>query len=368
MSAPDVVIVGGGVIGTAIAYELARRGAGRVEVIERDEPGSGASGAAAGVLAVASARAPGGALFELRRAGARLFPEFAEELREQSGLDIEYRENGLLKLAFSEQEAHELRGLVRRREEQGFATQWLEAPHVSGVQPGIAADIHGAAYFPGEGAVNPARLVQALHAAAERLGVIFRCASPVSAIEVSGSKALALCAGTERLAVGTMVLAAGAWSAEMGGLLGIKVPVRPDKGEMVALRGPRTVRCTVSWGDGYLAPRQDGRILVGSTSARGLFDRVVTAGSVHLLLARALRMLPELQTASIVHMWAGPRPCPTIRRPIIGFVRGYENVVMATGHHRSGILLAPITARLVAELLLERATSIDLQPFCYRPK
>ena len=179
---------------------------------------------------------------------------------------------------------------------------------------------------------------------------------------------LGITAGGERLTPGMVVVAAGAWSAEIGSLLRVKVPVRPDKGEMIALRNCPPILPTVSWDDGYLAPRCDGEVLVGSTSTRGVFDTSVTAGSVQLLLERAVRMVPALRDAAIVRLWAGLRPCPTIRRPIIGPVRGYENVVLATGHHRSGVLLAPITARLVAELILEEATSVDLQPFCYRPR
>jgi glycine oxidase len=368
MRAPDIAIIGGGVIGCAIAYEMARRGAGRVEVVERGEPGGGASGAAAGVLAVASSRAPGGALFELRRAGAGMFPALSEDLRERSGVNIEYRERGLLKLAFSEKESAALQALTSKRAEQGFVAKWLEPSRVHDVQPGVSPALRGAAHFAGDGAVNAVLLVRALRAASERLGVVYRCTAPLTGMEVSAGRVLGITAGGERLTPGTVVVAAGAWSAEIGSLLRVKVPVRPDKGEMIALRNCPPILRTVSWDDGYLAPRCDGEVLVGSTSTRGVFDTFVMAGSVQLLLERAVHMVPALREATVVRMWAGLRPCPTIRRPIIGPVRGYENVVLATGHHRSGVLLAPITARLVAELILEQATSVDLRPFCYRPR
>jgi len=368
MRTPDIAIIGGGIIGCAIAYEIARRGACHVQVIERGEPGGGASGAAAGVLAVASSRAPGGALFDLRRAGLAMFAPLSEELRERSGIDIEYREQGFLKLAFSEKESAELQALTSRREEQGFVVDWLDPSRLNSVQPGLNPALRGAAHFAGDGAVNPVLFVQALRVASERLGVAYRCGAPLTALEVSGERVLGITAGGERLTPGVVVIAAGAWSAEIGSLLRVKVPVRPDKGEMLALRNCPPLRPTISWGDGYLAPRCDGEVFVGSTSMRGVFDAAVTAGSVQLLLERALCMVPALRDAAVVRLWAGLRPCPTIRRPIIGPVRGYENVILATGHHRSGVLLAPITAKLVAELILEQATSVDVQPFCYRPK
>jgi glycine oxidase len=368
MRIPDIAIVGGGVIGCAIAYEMARQGAGRVQVIDRGEPGSGASGAAAGVLAVASSRAPGGALFDLRRAGVAMFPSLSEELRECSGIDIEYRARGFLKLAFSEKESAELRALTSKRKEQGFAADWLDPSRLDGVQPGLSSALCGAAHFAGDGAVNPVVFVQALRVASERLGVVYRCGAPLTAVEVSGGRVLGITAGGERLTPGMVVVAAGAWSAEIGSLLRVKIPVRPDRGEMIALRNCPRLRPTISWGDGYVAPRCDGEVLVGSTSTRGVFDTSVTVDSVQLLLERAVRMVPALREAAVVRLWAGLRPCPTIRRPIIGTVRGYENVVLATGHHRSGVLLGPITARLVAELILGQATSVDLQPFCYRPR
>jgi glycine oxidase len=137
---------------------------------------------------------------------------------------------------------------------------------------------------------------------------------------------------------------------------------------MAAVRPRAPLALTLSWGDGYLVPRRDGEVLIGSTSARGATEKVVTASAAAVLLGRAVRMVPALADAALVRTWAGLRPLSTLRRPIIAPLRGFTNVTLACGHHRSGILLAPITAQLVAELLLRDATSIPLQPFCYRPR
>lgn len=365
---PDVAIVGGGVIGCAIARALAVAGAGRIVVIERARPGAEASGAAAGLLVVASSRAPRGVVFELKRASAEMFPVLAEELQRETGVDVEYSSEGLLDLAFTARDTERLTRLVERRREQGFAVELLDAGAAREIEPRIGDDVRAAAGFPGDRSINAGRFVEALYASAARLGVEFRLGAPLNGIESAAGRVLAIRAGGERLSPGHLVIAAGAWSAAIGSLLRVKIPVRPDRGEMLALRPITPLRRALSWGDGYLVPRADGEVLVGSTSSRGETEKVVTASSLSLLLGRALRMVPALAEATLTRTWAGLRPLSTLRRPIIGPLRGYRNVTLAVGHHRSGVLLAPITARLVAELLVGQTTSIPLQPFCYRPR
>jgi len=364
----DFAIVGAGVIGCAIARELARRGAGSVVVVDAGLPGGEASGAAAGVLAVASSRAPRGVVFALRRASAALFPALVEELRAETGVDPEYGGAGLIDLAFSAQDEAELALLVARRREQGFAVEWLDAAALCAAESGVHAAVRGGALWPGDVTVHPPRLVEALLASAQRRGVELALGEPVHAIEHADGRVLALFAGARRIVPGELVVAAGVGSAAIGALLRVKMPVRPDRGEMIALRPPAPLRHTLAWREGYLVPRRDGELLIGSTSARNESEKVVAEESVRHLRQRAARMMPGLADAPELRRWAGLRPMSTLRRPIIGPLRNFANVTLATGHHRSGILLAPITARLVAELLLDNAPSIPLHPFCYRPR
>jgi glycine oxidase len=366
---PDVAIIGGGVMGCAIARALAIAGAGRILVLERaPHAGSEASGAAAGVLAVASSRAPGGVLFALKRASAALFPALAEALREESQIDIEYSTAGLLELAFSSREAERLDRLVVRRREQGFAVEALDAERVRAEHPEINPAVRRGAWFGDDRAVHNGRLVAALAAGAVQRGVTLRCGAAVERITVRHGRVTEIEAAGERIAPGHVVVAAGAWSAAIGALLGIKIPVRADRGEMVAVRPRTPPAVTLAWRDGYLVPRRDGEVLIGSTSARGATERIVTAGAAAVLLGRAVRMVPALGDATLVRTWAGLRPLSALRRPIIGPPPQLANVTLACGHHRSGILLAPITAQLVAELIVQRATSIDVRPFCHRPR
>jgi glycine oxidase len=367
-ASPDVIIIGGGVIGCAIARQLALHGAGRVVVVERGQPGGEASGAAAGVLAVASSRAPRGVLFELKRASAALFPALAAELREETGIDVEYSSAGLLDLAFTSRDAEQLDSLAARRREQGFAVELLDAERVRARHPEVNPAVRRGAWFADDRAINSTRLVEALQASARARGVEFRTGSAVTRIESAAPRVTAVEAGGERLTPGHLIVAAGAWSAEVGALFGVRIPVRTDRGEMVAVRPRAPLALTLSWRDGYLVPRADGEVLVGSTSERGATDKVVTANAAATLLGRAVRMVPALADATLVRSWAGLRPLSTLRRPIIGRLRGFSNVTIACGHHRSGILLAPITGQLVAELLLRDATSIPIHPFCYRPR
>lgn len=364
----DVVIAGGGVIGCAIAHALAHAGVGRIVVAEPMIPGGEASGAAAGILAVASTRAPRGVVFELRRASAALFPELVEKLRGATGIDVEYSSHGVLDLAFTARDAATLERVVSRRLEQGFSAELLDPPQALSHEPAVNPTIRSAAYFPDDRSINSVRLVEALHAAARAHGVEFRLGTGLNGVEHAKGRVSAVRVGEDWLPTGHLIIAAGVWSREVASLLRVKVPVRPDRGEMLALRPTSPLRRILSWNDGYLVPRANGEVFVGSTSARGVEEKVVTASSMALLLRRAVRMVPELANAALLRTWAGLRPLSTLRRPIIGPVRGFQNLTLVTGHHRSGILLAPITAKLVAELLTKGATSIPLQPFCYRPR
>ena len=364
----DFVIIGGGIIGCAIARALAMGGAGRVMVIERGQLGAEASGAAAGVLAVGSSRAPRGVLFELKRASAALFPALADALRSETGIDVEYATGGLLDLAFSSRDAELLDRLVARRQEQGFAVERLDADAVRSRYPEINPAVRRGAWFADDRAVNNVSLVEALHASARAHGVEFRLGAPVTRIAARQQHVIAVEANGEEIALGHLIVAAGAWAGDLGALLGVKIPVRSDRGEMIAVRPATPLALTLSWRDGYLVPRRNGEVLIGSTSARGATEKLVTARNAATLLGRAVRMMPALADAAIVRTWAGLRPLSALRRPIIGPLRGFANVTLAIGHHRSGILLAPITAQLVAELLLHNAPSIPLHPFCYRPR
>ncbi len=366
-AAPDIAIVGAGVIGCAIARALAQRGAGRIVVIDRGEPGAEASNAAAGLLAVASLRARGGALFELKRTSAALFPALAEAVQGESGIDVHYTRTPLLELAFTSREAEQLDRLARRRREQGFGIERLDGAAVRAAHPEVNPAVRVGVHFADDAAIDNRRLVDALRASAAAAGVEFRLQAPLRAIEARHGRVRRLAIGSDELSPGHVVVAAGAWSAAIGRMLRVRIPVRSDRGEMIAVRPAAALPQPTAWGEGYLIPRRDGEVLIGSTSAPGALEKTVTARHAAQLLGRAVRMVPALAEAPVVRVWAGLRPLSTLGRPIIGPLRGFANVTLACGHHRAGILLAPLTAQLVAELIVDGSTSVPIQPFCYRP-
>ena len=361
----DIVIIGAGVIGSTIAYTLARVTQQRIVVVERGTPGCEASNAAAGVLAVSSGQARQGVLLDLRRRSAALFPALVAALEDETGIDLGYRREGLIALAFAEEEAEALRDLVQHRQGQGLRCELLTPSGVQRLEPEVSSRICAGALFPDDRSIDSERFVAALVLAAQRRGVEFRLATAARAIsQVNGAVQIQLDTGV--LEAGRAVVAAGAWSGELLAGLGVKVPLRPARGEMAAVQ-----RCgwelhhTVSAGMGYLVPR-GADVLIGSTTAFVGFDKRVTAEGVATLLANAAVMAPRLGAAVPARTWAGLRPCPTIRRPIIAALPGLEHVLLAAGHHRNGVLLAPITAQLVAELISGAAPTVPLQPFSYR--
>ncbi len=366
MKTADVAIIGAGVIGASIAETLSRSSGLRIALLERSEPGCEASNAAAGVLAVASGQARRGVLLELRRLSGAMFPELVGRLQEETGIDVGYRRDGLISLAFTESELLELRQLVEHRCTQGLPCAMVTATDVLRLEPAVNPGVCGAAVFPADCAINSERFVAALIAAAQRSGVDLYRQTGVRSVVCTGS-AVRLDADGECFEAAKVIGAAGAWSPQLLAACGVKVPVRPARGEMLAVR-PATwrVRHTLANGEGYLVPRDDGEVLIGSTTTFGGFGKHVTEEGLGLLRARAAAMVPRFGEATEVRRWAGLRPCPTIRRPIIAPLPAMENIILATGHHRNGILLAPMTARLVTELVLGLPPSVLMRPFSYR--
>ena len=366
MRPADVVIVGAGVIGSAIAYTLACATRLRVVVIERGTPGCEASNAAAGVLAVASSQARGGALFDLRRRSAAMYPELVDALAQETGAALGYQRGGILSLAFSDGEAVALEDLVRHRITQGLRCELLDRTAVIASEPAVSPQVCAGARFADDAAIDNVELVGALVAAASRRGVQFCLGTSARSIS-SDQRAVKLTLESDAIQAALAVVATGAWSGELLASCGVKIPVRPARGEMAAVRARQwRLHHPLYAGDTCLVARGHHEVLIGSTMAFAGFDKQVTDAGVADLLARAARVVPSVRGAPVVRTWAGLRPCSTIRHPIIAPLPGMGNVIIATGHHRSGIVLAPITAQLVCEMITGRRPSVSMRPFGYR--
>jgi len=363
---PDVVIIGAGIIGSSIAYALSRATTLRVVVIDRGTPGCEASSAAAGVLAVGSARARRGVLLDLRRRSACMFPDLVSALEDESGRDLGYERGGILSLAFTETETAALHDLVAHRTGQGFRCELLDRTAVRALEPAISPQVCAGALFADDCTIDNTQFVLATVDAARNRGVEFRVHTPVrSVMNAHGDVAVAL--SDEVVHAGLAVIAAGAWSADVLASSGVKVPLRPARGEMLALQPTDwQLRHTLSAGHGYVVPRRNGEVLIGSTTAFVGFDKRVTDAGIATLRAQAAAIIPATHQTAVTRTWAGLRPCSTIRRPIIAPVPSMRSVILATGHHRSGILLAPLTAQLTTELITGTAPSVPLRPLSYR--
>lgn len=333
----DVAVVGGGPIGLAIAWRCAARGM-RV-TLHDPAPGTGASDVAAGMLAPVSEAHFGEAeLTRLMTGSAARWPDFAAELTEASGVEIGYRDEGTLVVGLTGDDLDEVRRLGAYQQGLGLPLTTLRPTEMRAAEPLLTPRIRGGHLAPADHQVDPRRLVRALRAAAERAGVTFRTSAVTGLAEV---------------AAGAVVVAAGCGTAALTGL-----PVRPVKGQVLRLRapdgGPPGFRHVIrGYADGravYLVPRTDGEVVVGATEEERA-DTCVTAGGVLDLLRSAVDLVPTLAEYDLVEARAGARPGTPDNAPVIGPLPGRPDVIAATGHHRHGIVLTPVTADLVADLL-----------------
>jgi glycine oxidase len=353
----DVLVVGGGIIGLAIAWR-ARQAGMTVTVLERDRAGGGTSSVAAGMLApVAEVEfgAAGGRLLELGLRSAGMWPEFASELESAAGSPVRLLRTGTLLVARDDDDARELERQLDFRRSLGLAVRRLRASEARALEPALAPTVRLALEAPEDHSLDPRAVLVALRQVCEAAGVKLREQARVARVELDrGLISGVTLEGGERVSATQVVLAAGPWSETVEGLpAGAAVPVRPVKGQILRLRdpaGPGLLRRVLRFRGGYLVPRGDGRYVLGATAEERGFDLAPTAGGVYELLRDARELVPGTSELEIEELSVGLRPGTPDNAPVIGpgAVRG---LIWATGHYRNGILLAPLTAELVAGLL-----------------
>lgn len=362
----DAVVVGGGVVGLAVAWRARRRGLDTL-VVERERTGAGASGVAAGMLApVTEVDFGEERLLALNLAGLERWRDFAAELSERSGCDTGYRCSGALVVAADRDDAEELRRLAGLGRSLGLEASWLSGRECRRLEPGLSPRVTGGIDAPREGHVDPVATVAALRAAYVDEGGELLEGVAVERIDLTSDPArvegVVLSDGTP-IRAEHVVVAAGAWS----GGLGVEAPpVRPVKGQILTLRtepgAPRLAARLVRTPRCYVVSRADGRVVIGATTEERGFDLRVTAEGVFRLLEAAREVLPDVDELELVDARAGLRPGTPDNAPVIGD-GDVEGLIWATGHGRNGVLLAPVTADAVAALLYGEAPADDIAPF-----
>ncbi|MBV1950311.1 glycine oxidase ThiO [Streptomyces sp. BV129] len=371
--APDVLVVGGGIIGLVTAWRAAGRGL--TAAVVDPEPGGGAARVAAGMLAAVTELHHGEeGLLALNLASARRYPGFAAELAEATGHDLGYRRSGTLAVAFDTDDRAQLREVHELQLRCGLDSEWLSGRECRRLEPMLAPGVRGGLRADGDHQIDPRRLAAALLDACERAGVAFH-RSWAARLDTAGDRATGITtADGTTLAAGQVVLAGGSLSGRLEGVPEALVPpVRPVKGQVLRLTVPpryrpflsRTVRAVVRGGPVYLVPRENGELVIGATSEELGFDTTVTAGGVYELLRDAHELVPGITELPLTETLAGLRPGSPDNAPLLG-PSGLDGLLMATGHHRNGVLLTPVTGDVMADVLCGAGVPEVARPFSPR--
>ena len=357
----EAVIAGAGLIGGAIALELARAGL-HVAVFDQGEPGREASWAGAGILSPAPENPATIPLVPFGKASMMLYPEFVSHVEQISGQDVGFRAKGTLEALFSRDAARELSTRVALHHGWGLKAEALGADDARELEPALSPEMEAAVLRPDEASVDNRVLTRAVLDAARKSGAEIFAHREVREIWRDKQRCAGLLLENEKILAEWTIIAAGSFSAGIAGA-DAYAPVRPAKGQMVSLRAERVKIERVLWSDKiYLVPRNDGRVLAGATVEYAGFDKKVTAGALAKLVSSAIELAPELAHTCVEESWAGLRPDSPDHLPILG-PADIDGLLIATGHFRSGILLAPITARLIREWVTEQRVSVDWERF-----
>jgi glycine oxidase len=367
----DLIIIGGGLIGCAIALRLAQAGR-RVCVLERGEPGCEASSAAAGMLAPQGETVEPDAFYELCAASRDLYPAFIEEVRALSGANIDYHRDGTLLVAANDAERRELETAYAAQSRIGLPIERLAPEAARQRVPGLSPTLQYSLFVPGDHWLDNEQLCVAVAAACARLGVQILPHHSVTGFEMHGERLQSLkvreagsMGGERTFGAGEFVLAAGCWSAALTKPHGIKLAMQPCHGQMLEFDVAHELPCVVRAGHHYLVPRSGNRVVAGTTAEWGQFEKAVTGEGMKSILEGVTRFAPFVKEMRFRRAWSGLRPDTADHLPILG--RGeIPNLLFATGHFRNGILLAPITAEIISDLVVRGSSSRPID--AYRPR
>jgi glycine oxidase len=343
----DAIIIGGGVIGCSIAYELCKQNK-RVLLLEKETIGNRASSAAAGMLGAEMEYETNHPLYLLAKESRDFFGSLAQELYKVCGIDIELIQNGIYELAFTEEEAVDLKRKASMRQDQGEEVFWVPAHDLLRKEPALSTLVKGALYFKKDAQVSPVKLTRALYQSAEILGAEIKEHTEVIQLLQTGNRVTGVITTKETVHADSIIIAGGVWSSDLESSLKM-VPV---KGECLSFKTERPLLTgTVKYKNCYLVPKRENRIFVGATSTPHVFDEEVTFSGLFELMEKAKQIVPELSCAVFEKAWGGIRPQTESGIPYIGPSPHKDGLILATGHYRNGILLSAITGKRIADYM-----------------
>jgi len=355
----NIVIVGGGVIGCAIAYYLSLEGI-KATIVERKEVGCEASSAAAGGLWPQAESHDAGPFLDLCLAGNEMFEGLSKELE----TDVEFRRSGLLHVIADEEDEREAAHLMEWQVKRGLEVQRLSASETRKLEPSISEDIRGSLHFPNDNHINPLNLTRAFAEGALKRGAKICAGDSVMGIKTVSGRVTSLVTDHGELDADIIINAAGSWASQVGAMADVDIPVGPVRGQIILSEPlPPLLRMCIVTRDAYLIQKPRGNIVVGSTKEFVGYDKNVTLEAIHKLRHGAVKAIPRLKNVSFIRSWAGLRPYAPDETPILGPVDGPEGFLLANGHFRNGILLSAITGKLMSELITDGKTSIPLEEY-----
>ncbi|WP_431809400.1 glycine oxidase ThiO [Brevibacillus agri] len=359
----DCLVVGGGIIGLSLAYELSRRGRS-VTLVEQGEWGGQASSAAAGMLAPLKEFTAPGPMLDLGMTSLAYYPQWAAELEDFTGGDVQLSLEGLLTVALNDDEQAQLLAKYHWQKEAGHSVHLLtERQQLAEVEPLLTEQAQAAIYSPYEGHINNRMLLRALVTACRLQGVALHAGCVVSGIAVKGGRVVGVESSLGPLRAEQTIITSGAWAGIMLEMLGVSIPVRPVRGQIAAVSSAGIPLRTVIFGtSGYITPKKDGKIVIGATEDESGFQREVTMAGLASILNGVMPYVPALHGAAFLEAWGGLRPATADGKPLLGPVPGWDGLSIAGGHFRNGILLSPATAKWMADYL-EKGETERLTPF-----